>query len=504
MNKESAFPAMHYADWLGRHAATRPGIAALVTPDSRFTYAELHRALHAVAHRLVEAGIEPGQTVAICAANQILHCVLILALNRLGCVPVGLTRPLMEGVAIVLPRGVAVDRILVEQPFPGVAPEGCVNVDLDWLKTGKEKVVEWRKSGLPDGNAPAHIFSSSGTTGEPKSMALSTKQLEARFLKRTIGPFSLGLAESLICQFGLRSAPGLVVVLSAWWAGGTVYLGWPDSQIAGLVSRRRVRRIEGSPAQYQGILQRSKPENFDLSSLRFAIVAGSATPPPLARAIQTKICRLLVNHYGSTELGTVAFGGMTAIQGRCGHLVPWVQAETVDDEGNVLPLGEEGNLRFRCEEMVTSFLGDPEASAKYFRGGWFYPGDVGTVSDDRILTLSGRQSERINAGGVKVAPDVVEDVVRQYEGVVECAAFGAKDRMGMEQIWVAIVVDREVNPEEVQKFCAPKLGARTPRRIIVRDSLPRGESGKLQRFKLQEVAAEILAQPPKQPQKTGA
>src|SRR5215472_11045541 len=113
----SAMPRMHIADWLQRHAVTRPMMPAIATPRARLTYAEIYRALLVSAHRLEESGIEPGQVVAVCVQSHALHCVLLMALNRLGAVSISLNPPKRTGGTIDAPQALRVDWFLIEQPF---------------------------------------------------------------------------------------------------------------------------------------------------------------------------------------------------------------------------------------------------------------------------------------------------------------------------------------------------------------------------------------------------
>jgi long-chain acyl-CoA synthetase len=492
MSDGPSYPAMYYADWLQRHAVTRGNSAAIVTPQGTLNYGGFYRALHAAAYRLSESGIEAGQTVGLCVLNPALHCVLLAALNRMGCVPTVLARPLKAGIAVPEPEGFAVDRVLVEQPFDGALPKGAVDVHFDWLKTPKQNVREWQSPGLRDGNAMAHIFTSSGTTGAVKAVAYSTRQLETRFFRRSIGILSTGHSGKVLCQFGLRSTIGYQTVFSTFWAGGTAYLGFPDAAVPALVARQGIQRIEASPQQYQGLMQTSDPARFDLSSLRYALVGGSTIAQALIASLRSKICRVLIGQYGATELGMVSFGPLRAVdpQGCCGHVVPWMQAEAVDPQDKPLPAGTEGILRFRCEEMATGYLNDPEASAQYFKNGWFYPGDIGTIGEDLALTITGRSSERINAGGVKVGPEIIEEVVLSYDGVVDCAAFGVPGVLGVEKICAAIVVDRKIDLEKLRDFCLSKLSHRAPEQFFTLSELPRSDTGKILRSTLPKLTAE--------------
>jgi acyl-coenzyme A synthetase/AMP-(fatty) acid ligase len=482
---------MHYADWFARHAATRPNRVAIATPQGRITYRDFHRALHATAFRLKECGIESGQTVAICALDPMLLCLLIASLNRVGCVPMVTNRPLRAGAAVQLPSGLRVDRILLEQPYQGEPVAGALDVHLDWLKVSAEETRVWSEPGLRDENARAHIFTSSGTTGTPKAVPRSTADIEAHLFKLNIGILATSRLANTAIQFGLRSAIGYQGAFATLWAGGTVFLGFPEVRIPALVARQAIERIEASPVQYQAILAGLGRDALDLSSLKLAVVGGSPISASLVAQIRNRLCRTLIGRYGATEIGMCAFGPLRASDppGHSGHLVPWMEAEAIDADGNVVKAGEEGVLRFRCAEMAGAYLNDAEATATHFRDGWFYPGDNGAIGETRTLTISGREKDVINAGGVKVAPEAIEKVVRAFAGVKDCASFGIADHAGIETIWAAVVADDTVDLDALAKFCRPRLGVRAPRRFLKLAELPRNETGKIMRNELQRLAA---------------
>jgi acyl-coenzyme A synthetase/AMP-(fatty) acid ligase len=334
------------------------------------------------------------------------------------------------------------------------------------------------------------ILTTSGTTGTVKAISFSSRQWEARVLLYSVGLLAEGRSGLTLSEFGFASAGGFRIALETFWAGGTLYLGWPIRSVAEVISRNKIVRTYGSPATYQAILARSNPELFDLSSLRYALATGSATSPGLASSIRSKFCPTYINGYGSTEMGFVSFGISSPqdAPGSCGVIVPWAEAQAVNESDERLPAGVEGILRFRSEDMATAYINDPEASAEHFRDGWFYPGDVGTVSKTRILTVTGRSTERINAGGVKTSPGAIEDVVTSYHGVTECAAFGVADEMGVDQIWAAVVAGPGVDLEGLQSYCGLKLGVRAPRKFLRLPKLPRNANGKILRSELAKLA----------------
>ena len=297
--------------------------------------------------------------------------------------------------------------------------------------------------------------------------------------------------DSIFCAFGVQGAAGFLVTFWNFWAGGTVFLGWAPEVTWQVISQHRIARIEGSPAQYRDMLRSSDPSMFDLSSLRLAVTAGSVIPPKLVYDIRSKLCATLLNVYGSTEAGLVSLG--LALPGdpfgSSGRVTPWVKAEVVDENDRVLPAGQEGMLRFNCEDMPHAYMNDPRANELHFRGKWFYSGDMGTISSDRILTLSGRSSEHLNAGGVKVSPFTIENHVAAFPGISECAVFGASDEFGLESIYAAVVADGPVDIPALQAYCASALGAKAPTNFLQMPALPRNAAGKVSRADLAQIAS---------------
>jgi len=491
-------PPMHFADWVHRHAVARPTKAAIVTPRARLTYAEFYRAALTVARRLAECGIGHGQTIALCTQSHALLAVLLVALNRLGVVTLTRDAPPGPDESINVPDGVSIDRFVIEQPFTGRVPEGAICVDLEWLKQAEGEAPDLEAPGFRNPDEVSTIFTTSGTTGSLKAVGFSGRQLMARLLKYSIGLLGEGRSETTFSHFGLGTVPGFRIAFETFWAGGTLFLGWPTRSVPEVISRNRIVRMYGSPAQYQAILRTSDPTAFDLSSLRYALVAGSTMPRPLIVAVRTKLCGTLINLYGSTELGLIAFGRLTERDqvGRCGLLVPWIEAQVVDGDDVVLKHGAEGVLRLRCAEMITGYINDPMASAECFKESWFYPGDTGHIDEHGTLTITGRVSERINAGGVKARPESIEEAALSFEGIAECAAFGVPDAMGVHQIWLALVANQEIDFEKLRSHCTARLGASAPRQFLTLAELPRNQTGKVIRGALVDLA-EVRSRTPK-------
>jgi acyl-CoA synthetase (AMP-forming)/AMP-acid ligase II len=139
--------------------------------------------------------------------------------------------------------------------------------------------------------------------------------------------------------------------------------------------------------------------------------------------------------------------------------------------------------------MVDGYVGNPDATARAFRNGWFYPGDIGSVTPEGMLIIRGREASVLNIGGDKVKPELVEDALTAFAGVDQAAAFTQKNDMDVPELWAAVVCRPDLDVGALQGHCERQLGqAFVPRHFIRVDSLPLSPAGKVDRHRLAELA----------------
>ncbi len=164
--------------------------------------------------------------------------------------------------------------------------------------------------------------------------------------------------------------------------------------------------------------------------------------------------------------------------------------EIVDEENRPLPPGTEGIVRVASEFGIDRYIDDPIESAKVFRGGWFYPGDLGSLTADNLLIISGRQNDVLNAGGGKMAAEKVEAALLAFKGVKEAAAFMVTSTLGVDEVWAAIVCSEKIDPENLRAHCRPRMPTVfVPSRIVTVESLPVNAMGKIDRPRLKAMYA---------------
>jgi acyl-CoA synthetase (AMP-forming)/AMP-acid ligase II len=155
----------------------------------------------------------------------------------------------------------------------------------------------------------------------------------------------------------------------------------------------------------------------------------------------------------------------------------------------VLTPGTEGLIRYRGHTCVDGYLGNPPGSAAFFRDGWFYPGDIGSIGPDGLLIISGREKSVLSVGGHKVTPELIEDLLLSFDGVEQAGVFPVVNSVGLEEVHAAIVARAEVDERQLFLHCQQGLPDHlVPRRFIKVEALPRNDMGKINRARLPDVA----------------
>jgi acyl-CoA synthetase (AMP-forming)/AMP-acid ligase II len=162
--------------------------------------------------------------------------------------------------------------------------------------------------------------------------------------------------------------------------------------------------------------------------------------------------------------------------------------QAVDDNGKVCKPGAEGHIRFRGDKCISGYVGDPPGSEKFFRDGWFYPGDIGAVTAEGMLVISGRSKNIIDLGGDKINPEVIESVLLSCPGVVHAVALGRANALGIEQVWAAVEARAEVDTESIRAQCARRLAPEmVPVRVFRLAVMPRNAGGKIDRDEVRRL-----------------
>ena len=209
------------------------------------------------------------------------------------------------------------------------------------------------------------------------------------------------------------------------------------------------------------------------------------------------MCSKLIFYYGTTETSTIASApahALTGLAGAVGYVTPDVLLQIVDDNGGSVPANRAGSVRVRTPVSVNRYLDDLEHAGTAFRDGYFDTGDIGYLTDENMLVISGRKKEILNLGGDKVSPRIIEDALTAFYGIRDAAVLSVANGLGIDEAWALVVPNGRLNEEALQKHCRERLAqTHVPVRFISVADIPRNANGKVDRDRLNPMVQGFTA-----------
>ncbi|MBX9473045.1 class I adenylate-forming enzyme family protein [Microcella sp.] len=469
-----------------RHAAERPGELALVSIDRAWTFAELDAAVAGIAARLHEAGVRPRNVVAT-DLPAALDWLVGLALLRLA------SRGLSLNGMTTAPS-TAVD-VLVTRPGARLVPSSLVvEVDEFWVAGGLERASEAPMFAYARPDSICRLILTSGTTGAPRAAALTVQAVEHR-LAHLHHYWSDERRELELMS--LSTTGGFHSALAAL-QHGVPYLAVDHINAASLrlAAEHGVRVLCGSPVHLGTALRVLAEHDIALPTLDEVRVAGAAASDSLLRAIEQQLGVPVRGVYGSTEGGGAAMRMLASGDDAAavGAPLPGVELQIVDDADKPVAAGVDGFVRYRGRGLAAGYLEHGELVEGDVHGGWFYPGDTGTLRDGQ-LELGGRKSEVLNLGGTKVDPERIDEIAREFVGVRDAAAYPIERRPGIVEIGLAVVAEPHCDLRALDAHLRKVLPGRFPTVFGRVAEVPRNRMGKVQRHLLTTEFARRFAVP---------
>lgn len=459
--------------FLARTAADNPeGIFALGLDQSlRNDEALLFAQRFAAEFR--ELGVVAGERVAV-LLPEMLSLLVAVALFHEAAVGVAVPR---EGV----PESVAVDWFVTDgaEDAPVIPGARVVLVDAAFLRRVQSREPATDPRAYPDATSPVRVFFSSGTTGVPKGIETSVAAME--FYGET-APETWLRGDPALMLMPLGTIFGFAGFYIALCTGRTHHLvgGATPQGLIEMILRSGATTLVGSPAQIGGVVATAESLGVRLPRVERIVTTGSVMPGALLQRLGA-LAGGCESHtvYGSTE-ATLATERYADSEDPLfvGHLVPGAEVEIVDADTRPVPAGEVGRVRHRHRAMARGYIGDPEASRLAFLDGWFYPGDLARLRADGGLVLTGRTSERLNAGGVKLDANMLDLFALDQPGVADAAAFLHRGDDGHEQIALAVVPDVGFTVQPFLDVIAARFGVASPTILLRVEAIPRNTMGK--------------------------
>lgn len=471
------------------------------------TYAHLDRNARRLANALTGLGLRAGDRVAVLLENRLEYPEIDVALAYAGLVRVAFNiRLAVEDFSYAI--GDCGARALVSQAsFDPIATELTTQHGLVWVRLDDEDdcpasahpyhatLDAARESAPAPGRLEGElgwISYTSGTTGRPKGVMLTHSNLVqvAMNIMTELGVPTT--ADSVLLLQPLSHGAGyfLLPYLSS---GGHVHImrRFDADRVVEYGIRERISTLKLVPTMLRDLVESSRTAPFS------TIIYGAAPidRPTLERAMD-RYGPVFSQLYGQSEAPmTITYLAKKDHQlgkpwlesaGR-----PWraVPAEVAASDGSPVEPGEPGEVVVAGPHVMRGYYGMPERTAEVLRDGWLWTGDIAVRDEHGFIYLRGRRDQMINSGGFNIAPKEVEDVVAQYAGVREVVAVGVPhERWGQAvRVYVTPQDGAHLTEQALVEHCAPRLGFRQPRSVIVLDQLPRTAYGKVDRNGLEDA-----------------
>jgi long-chain acyl-CoA synthetase len=513
--------------------------AAFVNFDTRLTYAELDLQTRNFAAWLQKKGLEKGDRIALVMPNILQYPVALFGALRAGLVVVN-TNPMYTAREMkhqLVDSGARA--IVIVENFANVLTEIRNEVPLEFVITTKigdmlnfpkglliNFVMKYVKKVIPDWNLPgsvsftdalkegkslkfekpdldhedlAFLQYTGGTTGVAKGAMLTHRNMVANMLQSRDWMKAAGIGEdneTVITALPLYHIFALTANCLVFMAfGGTnILITNPRDMPAFIKELSKVpfSVIPGVNTLFNGMLNTPGFADLDFSTLKGALGGGMAVQRAVANRWKEVTGTALVEAYGLTETSPAACINpmdMEEFNGCIGLPISSTECGIMNDDGELLPQGERGELVVRGPQVMKGYWQRPEETAKVItKDGWLLTGDIAMMTQDGYFKIVDRKKDMILVSGFNVYPNEIEDVIALHPKVLEVAAIGVPDEKSNEAVKVFIVKsDPSLDEQEMRAYCAEQFtGYKRPRHIEFRDDLPKTNVGKILRRELRD------------------
>ncbi len=486
-------PAVALTDFVLEHSERYGDKPALIDgPSGRaYSHAETARAVRDAAGALAARGVRKGDVVALCAPNSPEYAIAFHAVAALGAV-----------VTTINPT-YTTDEIAFQLEHAGARAVIGAPEMLDRARGTVDELYEIGDYGEP-GSVPAPDIDpgdlvalpySSGTTGLPKGVMLSHRNLVANSLQSNAQQ-PVTEDDTLVGVLPFFHIYGLNVVMNAVLRNGATVVTMPRFDLEGylkLVQEHRATKAHLVPPIVLALAKSPLVERYDLSSLKLVNSGAAPLSAELAETAATRVGCPVVQGYGMTESSPVTHVTPTDPDrhrpGTIGPPVPNTECKIAELPGGAeLDPGEEGEVCVRGPQVMRGYLDDPDATAATVDAeGWLHTGDVGHADDDGYVVLVDRVKELIKYKGYQVAPAELEALLVEHTAVAEAAVIGRPDEEAGEVPVAFVALAGNATPEEIQAYVAERVAPyKKLRALEVVDEIPKSPSGKILRRKLRD------------------
>ena len=475
---------------------------AVTFKETKLTFRDIFSVSEKLAMQLRKTGISDGSIVGLVLPNNAFFIPALLSLFRLSAT-----------VALISPKYRQSDISAIND---AIKPTCYITTSsgIDVLKTmiPDNKVNQIEIDGLTDDlfllfpfknrtseNSASHlslkfglkekdialIKFTSGSTGTPKAIALTVENVIAE-AENVVSTLEVTTNDCILSAVPLFHSYGFDLgVLPVLFAGAQMIIEdiFIPRIIIRYLSQKKVTLFLGVPNMYRFFVETKLSAIPDLSHIRYLLSCTAPLHPDLMISFYDKFGIPICQHYGSSESGAVTNHIPNEVMSRkesVGKAMKNVFIKIVDQNGNELPGGEQGEVIVKSKVIAAGYLLGEDPNKTVFKDDHYYTGDLGYIDEQGFLFLQGRKDQMINVGGLKVSPFEVIRVLNEFPLVAESAVVGAKDSFGEEFVYAAVTLKATTTENDILAFCKSHLAEyKVPRRIDIWKELPKSDSGKI-------------------------
>jgi long-chain acyl-CoA synthetase len=468
-----------------RAAQTRPSDVAIIEETRRWTFAEVAEEVNRIATIIKEQ--VKGDTVGVLLLNSERYLSTMLAIWKAGktAVPLNYLLPPADLGFIIQDSGMSalISSQFFNQALAGIRPlfgdRGVILMADDPAFVGSQTA-----DSLTEYRDPALYLYTSGTTGRPKGVILTHDNLAANVEScQQAGEFDH--RDGFLCLlpfFHTYAITGTFLLPLLNGSRMVLVDRFQPTKVLGLIQEHRISVFLAIPSMYRVLAMTDG--DFDVSSVRFPISGGEPLPVTTAEAFEKRFKVPIFEGYGQTEAAPVVTLNTPDKRkpGTIGRALPDVEVAVWDDQNQVLPVGQVGEIMVRGRNVMKGYHRLPEETAKTITNGWLHTGDLGKMDDEGFITITGRKKDLIISAGENIYPREIEEALAQHPKVKEVAVIGVKDQVRGE-VPKAFVIPKDgctLDEKELRSYCRECLANyKIPKHFEIVADLPRTPTGKV-------------------------
>jgi acyl-coenzyme A synthetase/AMP-(fatty) acid ligase len=466
-------------------ARVSPESVALINEKRTLTFAQLNSLVRQFAIKFRDLGIEPGDFV-VTKLPVTLDWISTLALMSLGAITCSKAgRAEIDSTFDV--------RFLISDGSLVWKNTETIIMNDSWLHEAEQVDPNHLVEPQLDRDSSARVVFTNGTLSNPKAVALSLSAINERINHNKRSWLN---EKSVMTLMDLSSALGFLTFYSLLSRGEKIVTTSQfNLDVVRMAISQEIEVFVASTLRVLQLMELLKRTESMLPKLRKIVISGNVPTLAVLQQVKKTLGVEVQNVYSSIECGNVSLLSVNSKveAGDMGWIYPDTQVKIVNAKSETLVQGMQGRIATRTSSMVFEYFRTAQPNRNVFEDGWFFSGDIGYVTEDGRLMITGRESELISVGKLRVNSQSIEELVLDYAGVVDCAAFGLTSRSEEPALGVAIAGDKDLNLKLMSEALARELGEMAPTRYFVTDSIPRDLNGRVQKALLLEALNKKIA-----------